>query len=384
MTAQDQIFQVPASNMGYLQDRLDRINRKAKKIGCAPLQLVTVARLETENGESNYAVMIDGEPVRVPGYTFVARLDHNTDGSGKSNLVYAMPGEKIDPDWASHAADCDHCGWRRNRKDTFILREEDTGKLIQVGRTCVKDFIGHDGVRAAQIAELVRNLATEIGRGSDLGDNLPRDRRTIDVVNYLAHVAMVVRERGWMSRGRSRESDEESSADLALTAMFAGPMYYERPSAEDVAFAFAALDRAKELDPAENNYNFNVVQITKLDWIDFRATGIAASIVGTYQLHLEREAKKSAQFDLTASEYVGEVGQRQELMVTVIGVREVNGYYGPSTMVRMVAGGNLLITFASGQFRPEVGDQLHIRGTVKKHQEYQGVKQTMLNRVMEV
>jgi hypothetical protein len=384
MNEQDQVFSIPAVNMGYLQDRLAKINKKAKKIGCQPLSLVTVAKTETETGDVNYAVMIEGEPVKVPGYTFVARLDHNVDESGSTNLVYAMPGERINTKWASSAADCGHCGWKRNRKDTFILRKEDTDELIQVGRTCVKDFIGHDGLRAAKIAELVRNLADELRGSSGLGNNLPNDRRTIDVESYLAHVAQVVRERGWVSRGRAYESMEQSSADLAISGMFALPRYYVKPSAEDVAFAYQALEWASQMDPDSSNYAFNVVQITKLDWIDFKATGVAASIVGTYQNHLERETKAAARREAGDSEHVGTVGSRVDLAVKVTGVRVVEGYYGPSTMVRMLAGANVLVTFASGQFHPEVDDVIHIRGTVKKHQEYQGTKQTVLNRVQEV
>ncbi len=42
--------------------------------------------------------------------------------------------------------------------------------------------------------------------------------------------------------------------------------------------------------------------------------------------------------------------------------------------------GNVYVWFASGNFVPDLGSHYHIKGTVKKHDDYKGDKQTILTR----
>ncbi len=46
--------------------------------------------------------------------------------------------------------------------------------------------------------------------------------------------------------------------------------------------------------------------------------------------------------------------------------------------------GNLVITFAGGKFSPEVGATLKVAGNVKSLGEFNGVKQTVINRARTV
>ena len=107
-------------------------------------------------------------------------------------------------------------------------------------------------------------------------------------------------------------------------------------------------------------------------------------MIRIHDLHLAREAEKKAQVDLTGSEHMGNLKDRITGDVKVIGKKHGEGQYGPWTMVRMVTRnqGNVLVTFATGQnFNPEIGEDIKIKGTVKKHDVFNGIKQTMLNRV---
>lgn len=99
---------------------------------------------------------------------------------------------------------------------------------------------------------------------------------------------------------------------------------------------------------------------------------------------------------VVASGYVGQVGERIEVAVTVKSIRSYDRParpYGEETVwvITLVdAAGNQLLAKSptakhalsvDGEDRVAEGDALVVRGTVKEHSEYRGVKQTVLQRV---
>ncbi len=82
-----------------------------------------------------------------------------------------------------------------------------------------------------------------------------------------------------------------------------------------------------------------------------------------------------------ASEYVGEVKDRIEFEAEVIGVYGTEGYYGHTDIVKFKdARGNYFTWFASDYTNLACGDRMSIKGTVKKHDQFRGIKQTVLTR----
>jgi hypothetical protein len=94
---------------------------------------------------------------------------------------------------------------------------------------------------------------------------------------------------------------------------------------------------------------------------------------------IERQEQREAEG--RASEYVGEVKDRFEFEAEVLGVYGTEGYYGHTDIVKFKdEDGNLFTWFASDYTDLERGDRMTIKGTVKKHEEYRGMKQTILTR----
>jgi hypothetical protein len=93
-----------------------------------------------------------------------------------------------------------------------------------------------------------------------------------------------------------------------------------------------------------------------------------------------------------AAGHWGAVGQRAEVDVTILKVKGFEGDYGMRYLVTMeTAEGQSLKTWASGSFGLDAKVRLHenddqpitarIKGTVRKHDEYNGTPQTELSRV---
>lgn len=100
--------------------------------------------------------------------------------------------------------------------------------------------------------------------------------------------------------------------------------------------------------------------------------------------HLVKEAVESILYDESESEYVGSIGERLELFLTVEKVIELDNNFGRSSMhiMRDDCGNSYVWTTASKTW--SVGSEHHIKGTVKDHRKYRNQCQTILTRCLEV
>ena len=82
------------------------------------------------------------------------------------------------------------------------------------------------------------------------------------------------------------------------------------------------------------------------------------------------------------SNWIGEIKERLELEVKVLKVSEFEGRYGRGTRFEFLDNdGNILVWFTNSAKDMKENGQYKIRGTVKDHSEWQGCKQTIINRV---
>ena len=189
-----------------------------------------------------------------------------------------------------------------------------------------------------------------------------------------------------------------ATADLALDLMFSKdalrffkqdhPHFAVTEAHRELAAA--ALAWAAEVEPT-NEYLANIRVVARCKAIDAKNAGIAASIITAYLRHTEQLRAR----ELEASGpkvHVGTVGKRQTFTVKVLGLREMgwDDYaQAPRLLVRMAdQDGNVLVwwttTVSSGgaaMYDAGEGATLTIKGTVKAHDEFKGMPQTVLTRV---
>lgn len=81
------------------------------------------------------------------------------------------------------------------------------------------------------------------------------------------------------------------------------------------------------------------------------------------------------------SEYIGEIKERiRDMKVTVTSVRNIDGFYGTSTIYTFKEKDNVLVWITSSYQDVEIGESVLLTGTVKDHSEYKGIKQTKMSR----
>jgi hypothetical protein len=134
-----------------LKEKVAELAKVAKKLDAPLPEVVVTDRIEKtvhnqDTGEDIIEVwfavdILNAQPVLDGGWQFVASVQHIIDDVA---LVFTHPDFR-DLDLSQYkesASKCDHCKQTRHRKATYIFRSEDDA-LVQVGSTCMTDFIGH-------------------------------------------------------------------------------------------------------------------------------------------------------------------------------------------------------------------------------------------------
>jgi len=251
-----------------------------------------------------------------------------------------------------------------------------------VGSDCLRDFLGRDAAAfevAALIVTELKDWCEEWREGSGGYDSIAY---ALDRVLTVA--CSVVRQFGYKSRSKAEIECCVATADrvaehLTDTARGVARNAIEPEDKTEAGRVRAWLDAMEEPEPG-NDYLRNLYTVARAGWVSARSVGLAASSVVAYRRAMERarRAESDAQ-----SVYVGTVGKREVFNVAVLAVIENEGMYGVTGIHKLrTTDGNLLTWFASGSAHwLAPGEKYTVKATVGKHEEYKGVKQTVVKRV---
>lgn len=400
-------YTIPEQNLAQLEDKLQKLNKKAKKLGKPEISFRTIACKKVKRSDEfglvswfdvYHIVEIDGtEPIAEGSWEFLATIQHDKAG----NVVRKVPGcDEINTKDYRHApSHCEHCQKQRRRKDTYLVKSG-SGQIKQIGKTCIKDFLGHGDPHAiASWLELFIQLnqmfsdAEEMERGGGYRET------HYNLQEYLAFVSEAVRQFGWMSRTQAAKDMFErhlSTADV-VAANFNDLRSHKAeirkkaflPSDESTAEAAAALVWGKqqfvEVDPDTlNDYQFNLrVAISDEDGsLLIRNCGIAASLIAAYKKAMEHENLRK--IEQVCNEYLGEVGKKIEgVKCTLVSVRTFEDDWGDRHLHKFKTTDGHILTWWTSSDPWEEGQEYVIKAGVKAHEDYKGTKQTVLTRVSE-
>ena len=379
---------IDAWSVGVLAARIERLNRRADRLGVAKITYEVVeygTRQATSTGYKvrTALVRIVGQTPRLDGWSFLGVIEHLQDG----NLVHGDD-ERLAA-WRLADANCDHCNISRRRNKTTIVEHQD-GRLVQVGSKCVKDFLGYHS-NPETLVDYVSDFYDL--DGSDCGGTFTSIGFPIEAI--IAATLACTADRGFVPRSAR---DGEATADLVAYRIG----FYRTPESRrseiaaieitDEHYAQAAehVAWAKALE-SDSNYLANLKIIANQELVSAKHLGLTCSIVAAKAKAEEREVIRRQQAEAAAtSEWQGEVSGSITISGTVASVREFAGYaYNspPSYLVVIVdADGNVYKTFNSGAFgrTTEQGETVTVKATVKAHDEYQDRKETVLTRVKAV
>lgn len=388
-------FKIPEGNMRLFEERLNKLIKRSKKLNSEPIGfkiLNTILIPITEDGEETggfetyFEIEVIGSAPKLEGWDFIGTIDHNRDDSGKVvNLLRNVPGKSIPHKYHDVGTNCDHCGKNIYRKDTFIVEKD--GDTKQVGRSCLKDFLGHKNPeQVAQYAQFVIGLE---GALNSLEDECNERNYRVDPTylrdEIFTWATTVVRERGFVSKSavdngfpglptssvihgnlnphwilRQRGGQEEFERRYKVTRI-----------AEDEVTAKETIDWIKT-NPGEGDFIFNLKQLVKLGQVKGKHFGFIAAAVNSYIKERDKTVYEKKQAEEIVNEPIGILGERVTFEAEVINVRNYQGtsfnYHdnGVRSIYTMKTKDNKVVVWFSSPGKMEKGKMVTVTGTIEK------------------
>ena len=397
-------FEILLDRVPVAKSKFDAINKRASKKGIPTIQYEVGEPYEVETdlfvpdrwgypvrvgkGKRMFVEMtFTTDKIVVNGWSPVATLDYNHE----TPTVFVWPGRVLPKEFRDVHGQCAHCGHKRNRKRVFILENAETGEMLNVGSSCVKDFIGHDPYA---IISTYRNFTAIIGEMPSLNDTMIRYEDAIDLRTILTMGVSIVENVGWVSRAEERRVREEENRWKDSTCSLVQAWYYEWYMPESMAkivkfdddetragyaeMAEVVISTVKEEAKMDgNDYERNIRIIAEDGFCTRREFGLAVSMIAFAKKHWEKpEAKEEP-----VNAYIADVGERVTFKAIVDRMTMKEGYYGLTTITKFKAeDGRLATWFASTEPACDIGDEIYVTGRVKAHNEYNGRKETILTR----
>lgn len=396
-------YEIPAENVPALTARLEKLARKAAKVGqtlsivwgdpavrrtrrdcrwCAAGCVRCNFRGYREEAFAFTPITVGTARPCSEGWTFLGTLDH-TSAPG-SVLRRMVPGVEC-PAYALAVAPgtCDHCNKARQRSETFVCEHTD-GTVKVVGRQCVADFLGQRS--AADVAGSLSFVLDVAGACEDEGGagGWGRARRLDSTLDALIAACAVIRVEGAY---RPSAFDETSTRSILSRVLADGTAPSDReiraryaPIQADADQAWAVLGWLAD-QRVDSDFMSNIVAIASQEFVSPKNLGYLAAIPGSYARAMGEIVKRQAQ---AQSFHVGTVGARQAFgRGRVERVHAFDGTYGVTHFVTIrLDSGAVLSWKASNKpewIAPGVACDVE-KATVKAHTEFRGVAQTEITR----
>lgn len=369
------------------REKVAKINARAAKKGLAGTLTLTAAEiLEVEVDEVTkirtervmYDVEIIGNAPAFNGWEFVAKLDWDANAG---LIVRSIPGAvKVDRE-SLRQGWCDHCRTTRQRLVTYVVRETETDRQIQVGSSCLKDFTGQYTTIA--FPEFKGDDDEEGGFFGGCGE------REYSPLTVLAVAWACVKLEGFKpasnfgdtTKGdvRTALSPSKSKSDREWAAKIA-PLADEAAGKATELLAWILSDDFS----GTSDYVLNMKAVAAGKMVSARNIGLLASAPQAWAKALERSFIREREASVYASsEFIGQEKDRLELTVEIKGIKYIPGDYGTRTLYTMITPeGNIVKWFSTGEDKlgETEGARYVIRGTVKKHETWNDMKSTILTR----
>lgn len=397
MTVITKTIIVTPAQVSLVEDKLNKLNKKAVKLGITPA-VITSKREYIEVKKNLAGKVIDKKPlvemvieateIKYGEYEFIATLDHTI---GNKPIVKLVPNKVLPEVYQEADCNCDHCGIKRNRNNTYVFKDDNGYK--QVGGSCLKEFFGIDPTNNIDWFKSIYDMDRD-----EFGGIGGRYHESVSQV--IAYGLAVVEKNGYSSKKATQEYNEkvtngnyiDSTSDLVFQAL--NPPLPNHDNRDQIEWCNSIRDRAIELyDEADKmiawgieyfagqkgEYSHNMRIFLEAVSIEPKYFGYVVSVIGAWNRENVAKAEKEVKrFD---NQFIGNIKDKITVNVIVNKIIQVSGNYGYSyiNIMTQKETGNNLVWISSNNVLDE-GSNVCLVGTVKTHIVRDGKNQTALTR----
>lgn len=385
-------FLIHESRVDAVVRKLERLSKLAVKLGLPEYHIEVTGDVVQEQPGSNLVdlyktLSFSGVQPTFSGWRFLAKLEHLDSGS---NVIKSWSSD-LDNKYKTCPPNCDHCNVNRKRNATFLVANDETGDELQVGSTCVDDFIGGHA-NPNEMLSLLNGLGEikwdgdepfydpEEGLGSGGGTPYATTLRVLEIA------CAVIRKDGTYYSQTNLSPGGLSTKDEVAYHLF-GKSSKGVVSGPDKVEAKKVLEWLKGDDENTSSYRHNLRVLAHEEAIDARKhLGLMVSAPTAYKRAMDeaKKAQKNAERLAQSNHYIGEAGDKWKAREVVFeGAPYFETQWGTSYNVLMtdVETGASLIWKTSSPLRFLKDQHYYINATVKGHSEYNWQKQTVITRV---
>lgn len=397
-------YSIYEGHMTDLMKKVNRIKNKCMKYGCdfhfaeVGEEFKEVKDLEGEIHTCRFVLVEVEGTALINDWLFVASVEHTEKGNifGK-----AMTEVEIPERYRNSQSVCEHCNSKRTRSATFIVMNTVTGEFKQVGKSCLMDFTNGLSATTATWFASLKNVFEE---AEEMPVSGGYSERYFDTTEVLSYAAETIRKFGYAKSEDSNSTKERTMDFLMVNKGMTRWMPEDeinriKRDMKKVNFNPDSVEAKEMVDStlewisnqeAHNDYMHNLKTVCSLNYNPWNRIGMLVSLFPTFNRELEIQARKAeaeakAKKEAQVSNHVGSVGARIQINVQSVKCltswENTFGYYPTTTyLYKIVDQEGNVFTWKTSNFIDEENLPKTIKGTVKEHSEFRGVKQTVLTR----
>ncbi len=392
------IYNIPIQNLPKFLEKsgklIDRIERKGLH-GVVSVEVhpeLDFVEHGKEESTLYRPVFVNAVAPKFNGWTFAASLQRTKSEHGVGTVIRRSPGVEADlSKWQKETASwCDHCQTSRYRRNTYIVKHDD-GSLKEVGSSCIRDFLGQ--IDLNRLAEYFKFLNGMVFLRHNYGST--HENPTYSTEQFLGYAAQTVLDYGWVSQSKAEYGEKhatsmEASYAFCWYVLGTRPQRWTtappKPSEEAIHIATRVMEEALSMDLSNENsdWKYNIKTLCTLGVMEMRNIGLMTSAVLLYFRPVWQEEKRLKDLEAIAdssvlNEWIGVAGIRQDFgIVELVKVIPSETQYGALFVHKFVdADGRTLAWFTGSNH--ELGQYI-LKGTVKKHAEWNSIKETHVSR----
>ena len=383
--------------LDLVEVKLNRFVRKFNKYGNGIFNYSKsepyLKTITDENNETHIRSFVDIEVTgnyKIEGYEFIASLEYFPEIN--KNIIKKSPETNIEvPEIYLTRTQCDHCKSNRFRKYTIILRNIETGEFIQLGKSCVKDYMGVD----------VNNYIAYLSMFKDIEDyleTLGKDKTShpveyFEVNDILEQAVARKNDIGYISKSTVNKwykdnYNEEYDIACPFTTTASDIFQILNPNVNiEKEYRLKRYNITKEIKEEVNiikefinnsiensNYITNLKTLLELGYVKADNIGMVVSIVGYYLRKINEIKEKENKIE---SQFIGNIGDKINFTSVPECIFTTESQYGIMRIYRFIVDNNEIIWKTNKLLddRP-----VTLRATIKAHNMYRNIKQTEITR----
>ena len=379
-------FPISTDSIEEVDKKLKKLQSKAAAYGnsfsysfSSPFPFeVKVYDPDTNQKVSEYVVeavnvTVKPEIIKKGDYKVIALIEHTEAG----NVVTPTSDEPVRKEWYSIPSNCDHCHVNRFRLKTFMVKEISTGKELQIGRSCLKDYTGiaPEGLVFPYVLLGSLKLTDELSSNDTRLSSISKAYYP----SYIIGLAIEnIEKYGYVRKDSANSTFERVRADIEKDKKLDSGTEQKVKEITDFVKSYNGSDDI--ILNAQTLVNGGVCKFRHIGRLVYLPLAVKRDIENTEKQKKRDEEQKKSQ---ETSNYVGNVGDKVTVEVKEAKyITSWEGAYGTTHLYKFWdKDGNVLTWFASKLIEVSPENVKKITGTVKAQEEYQGVKQTVLTRV---